>query len=86
LRPNLGYLAHGIQQRVSSFGDTMFAYLQQANELAQQPERAVDVLLNEILEGVEQQLILVLDDYHHLGAETPVAPHAMARLATLSTQ
>jgi LuxR family maltose regulon positive regulatory protein len=68
----LGYLAYGIQQQVPNFGDTMFAYLQQAHELAQQPERAVDVLLNEILEGVEQQLIIVLDDYHHLGPDTPV--------------
>jgi LuxR family maltose regulon positive regulatory protein len=68
----LGYLAHGIQQQVAGFGDTMFAYLQQTSELAQQPERAVDVLLNEILECVEQQLIVVLDDYHHLGADTPV--------------
>ncbi len=68
----LGYLAYGIQQRVEGFGETIFAFLQQAQELAQQPERAADVLLNEILEGVEQQLILVLDDYHHLGGETPV--------------
>src|SRR6266850_1184457 len=68
----LGYLAYGIQQRVAGFGQTTFAFLQQAQELAQQPERAADVLLNEILEGVEQQMILVLDDYHHLGAETPV--------------
>ena len=67
----LGYLAQGIQQRVPNFGETIFAYLQ-ANELAQQPERVADVLLNEILEHVEQQLIVVLDDYHHLGAETPV--------------
>ncbi|MDX6443344.1 MAG: hypothetical protein QOH71_418 [Blastocatellia bacterium] len=68
----LGYLTYGIQQRVKGFGETTFAFLQQAQELAQQPERAADVLLNEILEGVEQQMILVLDDYHHLGAETPV--------------
>src|SRR5216683_643294 len=68
----LGYLAYGIQQRVAGFGETMFAFLQQAQELAQQPERAADVLLNEIMEGVEQQMILVLDDYHHLGGETPV--------------
>lgn len=68
----LGYLAYGIQQRVAGFGEAMFAFLQQAQELAQQPERAADVLLNEILEGVEQQMILVLDDYHHLGTETPV--------------
>lgn len=68
----LGYLAYGIQQRIPNFGDSTFAYLQQPQELARQPERAADVLLNEILEGVEQQLIIVLDDYHHLGADTPV--------------
>jgi ATP/maltotriose-dependent transcriptional regulator MalT/DNA-binding SARP family transcriptional activator len=69
----LGYLTHGIKQIVPDFGDVMFSYLQQsAHELARQPERAVDVLLNEVLETVEQQLILVLDDYHHLGAETAV--------------
>ncbi len=67
----VGYLAQGIQQRVPDFGETIFAYLQ-ANELAQQPERAADVLLNEILEHVEQQLIVVLDDYHHLGTDTSV--------------
>ncbi|HMF55820.1 MAG TPA: BTAD domain-containing putative transcriptional regulator [Pyrinomonadaceae bacterium] len=69
----LGYLTHGIGQSVAAFGDVTFSYLQQAaGELAQQPERAVDVLLNEVLETVDQQLILVLDDYHHLGTETPV--------------
>src|SRR6267142_3936659 len=72
----LGYLTFGIQQVVPDFGKAMFAYLKEASaELAQNPERAVDVLLNEVLERVEQQLILVLDDYHHLGAETPV--HAL---------
>ncbi len=68
----LGYLAFGIQQRVANFGETTFAYLQQTQELAQEPERGADVLLNEILEGVEQQLIVVLDDYHHLGDDAPV--------------
>lgn len=68
----LGYLTYGIQQRIPNFGESTFAYLQQPQQLAQHPERAADVLLNEILEGVEQQLILILDDYHHLGTETPV--------------
>jgi LuxR family maltose regulon positive regulatory protein len=68
----LGYVAYGIQQRVPNFGEALFAYLQQSPELARQPERAADVLLNEILEGIEQPLIIVLDDYHHLGAETQV--------------
>jgi len=69
----LGYIAHGIRQVVPGFGEATMAYLQEAaKELAQTPERAVDVLLNEVLERVEQQFILVLDDYHHLGTETPV--------------
>ena len=69
----LGYLAHGIRQHVAEFGAATFAYLQQsAAEGAQQPERAVDVLLNEVLDLVDQQMIVVLDDYHHLGTETPV--------------
>lgn len=69
----LGYITTGIQQVVPGFGQAMFPYLQEtAGELAKHPERAVDVLLNEVLELVDQQLILVLDDYHHLGTETPV--------------
>jgi LuxR family maltose regulon positive regulatory protein len=69
----LGYVTHGIRQVVPGFGEATMAYLQEAaKELAQTPERAVDVLLNEVLERVEQQFILVLDDYHHLGTETSV--------------
>src|SRR5215831_18814454 len=68
----LGYLAYGIQQRLPGFGDTLFTYLQQTQELAQQPERAADVLLNEFLELAEQPLVVVLDDYHHLGSDTQV--------------
>jgi LuxR family maltose regulon positive regulatory protein len=69
----LGYLSFGLQQVVPGIGPAMFSYLEgAASELAQQPERAVDVLLNQVLQRAEQQLILVLDDYHHLGAETPV--------------
>lgn len=69
----LGYLTYGIQQIVPDFGAAMFAYLHESfGEVARQPERAVDVLLNEVLEQVDQQLVVVLDDYHHLGAETPV--------------
>jgi LuxR family maltose regulon positive regulatory protein len=76
----LGYITQGIRQAVAGFGDVTTSYLQEsASELAQEPERAVDVLLNEVLERVEHQLILVLDDYHHLGAETRVH-HVVDRL------
>ncbi len=69
----LGYLAHGIRQAVPGFGSITLSYLEEARgDLAKRPERALDVLLNEVLDSVEQQLVLVLDDYHHLGAETAV--------------
>ncbi len=69
----LGYITYGIRQIIPDFGQATLAYLRQsAAEAAQHPERAVDVLLNEVLGSMDQQLILVLDDYHHLGVETPV--------------
>jgi ATP/maltotriose-dependent transcriptional regulator MalT/two-component SAPR family response regulator len=69
----LGYITTGIGLAVHGFGGATLAYLQQAGgELARHPERAVDVLLNEVLDRVERQLVLVLDDYHHLGEETAV--------------
>jgi ATP/maltotriose-dependent transcriptional regulator MalT/DNA-binding SARP family transcriptional activator len=69
----LGYIAHGIKMHAPAFGETILPYLQEANdELLRFPERAVDLLLNEILENIEQPFFLVLDDYHHIGRETVV--------------
>ncbi|HEX8290684.1 MAG TPA: tetratricopeptide repeat protein, partial [Pyrinomonadaceae bacterium] len=69
----LEYLAHGIRQSVPGFGDATLSYLRQsADEVARQPARAVDVLLNEVLREVSLRLVVVLDDYHHLGPETAV--------------
>jgi ATP/maltotriose-dependent transcriptional regulator MalT/two-component SAPR family response regulator len=69
----LGYIAQGIKNFAPDFGETIFPYLSEANEdLVRYPERAVDLLLNEILQTIEQPFILVLDDYHHIGRETIV--------------
>jgi len=69
----LGYISHGIKNFAPAFGETILPYLSEAtDELLQYPERAVDLLLNEILESIEQPFILVLDDYHHIGRETVV--------------
>lgn len=69
----LSYLTHGVRQLVPEFGDATLAYLQQfGSELAQCPQQAVDVFLNEVLEKIEEKIIIALDDYHHLGAETSV--------------
>jgi len=51
----------------------LIPYLNEAtDDLLAHPERAVDLLLNEILESIEQPFILILDDYHHIGRETIV--------------
>ncbi|MBA2606385.1 MAG: hypothetical protein H0U96_05900 [Acidobacteria bacterium] len=69
----LGYICHGIKQFSKNFGETFLPYLNEAtDDLLAHPERAVDLLLNEILENIEQPFILILDDYHHIGRETIV--------------
>ena len=69
----LHYIAEGIRNIEPSFGDALFPYLSEANEeLLRFPERAADLLTNEILRSVERPFILVLDDYHHIGPKTPV--------------
>jgi ATP/maltotriose-dependent transcriptional regulator MalT/DNA-binding SARP family transcriptional activator len=69
----LGYITHGIKKFAPEFGETILPYLSEAtDELVRFPERAVDLLLNEILDNIEQPFILVLDDYHHIGRETVV--------------
>ncbi len=69
----LGYVCHGIKKFAPDFGETLLSYLNEASDdLLAHPERAVDLLLNEILESIEQPFILILDDYHHIGQETIV--------------
>ncbi|MCA1623508.1 MAG: tetratricopeptide repeat protein [Acidobacteria bacterium] len=81
----LGYISHGIKNIAPEFGQTILPYLSEAtNELLQYPERAVDLLLNEILESIEQPFILVLDDYHHIGRDT-VVHQLVDRLLQYST-
>ncbi len=69
----IGYVTEGIKSINPEFGETLLAYINEAkDELLQQPERAADLLLNEIFDSIEQPFILVLDDYHHIGRETIV--------------
>jgi ATP/maltotriose-dependent transcriptional regulator MalT/DNA-binding SARP family transcriptional activator len=69
----LGYVARGIKNLNPEFGEAIFPYLSEANEdMMRFPERAADLLINEILQSIEQPIILVLDDYHHIGRDTVV--------------
>lgn len=69
----LRYVTEGIKGIRKGFGETVFSFLDEAkDEFLQNPERAVDLLLNEIFDAFEQPFILVLDDYHHIGRKTIV--------------
>ncbi len=69
----LGYITYGIAGLFNGFGKTLLPFLAEASEDSENfPDRAVDLLINEILETIEQPFILVLDDYHHIGRETVV--------------
>ena len=69
----LGYVCQGIKSFAPDFGETILPYLSEAtDDLLIHPERAADLLLNEILNSIEQPFILILDDYHHIGQETIV--------------
>jgi len=69
----LGYVTHGIRGLVPDFGEAMLTYLSESGEeIVRFPERSADLLINELLESVEEPFILVLDDYHHIGHDTPV--------------
>lgn len=69
----LSYITNGIRQINPGFGETSLAYLKrEAAQISKHPEYAVDILINEMLEDIEHQFILVLDDYHSLGIDTPV--------------
>src|SRR3982750_1483936 len=73
----LTYVANGIKNIAPDFGEAVFAYLAEAGEeLVRFPERAVDVLINEMLQSIEQPFILVLADYHHIGRNPMVHKRA----------
>ncbi len=69
----MGYLTMAVADIVPGFGDVLMRYLEGAgSELAQFPERSVDLFINEVIERVDQPFIIVLDDYHHIGTDTAV--------------
>jgi LuxR family maltose regulon positive regulatory protein len=69
----LTYVAHGIRNVVEGFGEALLSYLSESGEdIIRYPERAADLLINELLRSVEEPFILVLDDYHHIGRDTVV--------------
>jgi ATP/maltotriose-dependent transcriptional regulator MalT len=69
----LGYIVQGMRQIIRDFGQATLDYLlQEAAEVNQHPERAVDMLISDLLDSIDEEMILVLDDYSRLGSATKV--------------
>jgi LuxR family transcriptional regulator, maltose regulon positive regulatory protein len=69
----LGYIVHRIRQIIRDFGQATLDYLQQETaEVNQHLERAVDMLISDLLDRIDEEMILVLDDYDSLGRATKV--------------
>lgn len=67
------YLTHGIRAVFPAFGQDVLACLESdSGHIAGRHEQAAEILFNEMLDHAEGQMILVLDDYHMLGAGSPV--------------
>jgi LuxR family transcriptional regulator, maltose regulon positive regulatory protein len=67
-----GYLVYGIRSHHPDFGDVVLRFLSEAENLGSNNERLIDVFVNEITEHVDEKIIVVLDDYHHVDASEHV--------------
>ena len=74
-----GYLIYGIRTVYPDFGDVVLGLISEAENLSSKTDQLVDSLVNEISEQVDEKIIVVLDDYHHIDSSQPIAA-AMDRL------
>lgn len=68
-----GYVIYGIRTLYPSFGDAVLALMGESEGLSSKTNQVVDALVNEISEQIDDKIILVLDDYHHVDSNEPIA-------------
>ncbi len=67
-----GYLIYGIRTLYPDFGDAVLAFIRETEGLSSMTNQLVDALVNEISEQVDEKIIVVLDDYHHVDASESI--------------
>ena len=67
-----GYLVYGIRTLHPEFGDVVLRFISESENLASKTDQLVDALVNEISEQIDEKIIVVLDDYHHIDASEPI--------------
>src|ERR1041384_8021117 len=61
-----GYIDYGIRSIYPHFGDVVLGLISETESLASKTDQLIDALVNEISEQIDEKVILVLDDYHHI--------------------
>jgi len=72
-----GYLVYGIRTLHPDFGDVVLRFIATTESLASKTDQLIDALANEISEKIDDKIIVVLDDYHHVDAHSEAAELAV---------
>jgi ATP/maltotriose-dependent transcriptional regulator MalT/DNA-binding SARP family transcriptional activator len=68
-----GYVVYGIRTIYPDFGDVVLGLISETESLASKTDQLIDALVNEISEQIDEKIILVLDDYHHIDSSEHIA-------------
>lgn len=69
----IGYVVYGIRTIYPEFGDVVLGLISETEGRASKTDQLIDALVNEISEQVDEKIILVLDDYHHIDSSEQIA-------------
>ncbi len=67
------YLVYGIKRLRPEFGELVLGYIRESEELGSKAEQLADIFINEVAEDIEEKMIIVLDDYHHVDKANAIA-------------
>jgi LuxR family maltose regulon positive regulatory protein len=68
-----GYLIYGIRTIYPKFGDVVLGFISETENLPSKTDQLIDALVNEISEQIDEKIIVVLDDYHHIDSSEHIA-------------
>ena len=67
-----GYLVYGLRLQHPDFGQAVLSLIRETEDLTSKAEQLADVFVNEVVEQIEEKIILVMDDFHHVDKSLPI--------------
>jgi LuxR family transcriptional regulator, maltose regulon positive regulatory protein len=68
-----GYVVYGIRKIYPEFGNVVLGLIAESESLASKTDQLIDALVNEISEQIDEKIILVFDDYHHIDSSDHIS-------------